>query len=52
MKQCKTLKNKLIALGLLGVGMVPILIERDATVLVFVAMPAIPLLFAKENWID
>lgn len=52
MKFRETLKNKLVAIGLLGGGMVPILVDHDATVLVFVGIPAIGLLCAKENWID
>ena len=52
MKNCKTLKNKLVALGLIGVGIAPILIDHDATCLVLFGLPAIGLLFAKENYID
>lgn len=47
----KTLKNKLYAIGLLIRGYLPIPIENDATALVFFGMIAIPLFFAKENWI-
>ena len=32
-------------------GYLPVLIDKDATALVFFAFIAIPLFFAKENWI-
>lgn len=47
----KTWKNKLSAITLLGCWYMGVLIENDATALVFFAMVAIPLFFAKENWI-
>lgn len=47
----KTLKNKLYAVVLLICGCLPVLIDKDATVLVFLALIAVPLFFAKENWI-
>lgn len=47
----KTWKNKLSAIVLLACGYVGIPLENDATALVFMAMFAIPLFFAKENWI-
>lgn len=47
----KTLKNKLCAVGMLAVGYLTMLVDRDGTVLVFLAFIAIPLFFAKENWI-
>lgn len=47
----KTLKNKLYAVVLLICGYLPVLIDKDATALVFFAFIAIPLFFAKENWI-
>lgn len=47
----KTWKNKLYALVLLASGYLGVLIENDATALVFLAMLAIPLFFAKENWV-
>ncbi len=37
--------------GLLICGYLPVLIDKDATALVFFAFIAIPLFFAKENWI-
>lgn len=47
----KTLKNKICSVLLLGCGCVPVLIDHDGTVLVFLAIIAIPMFFAKENWI-
>ena len=47
----KTLKNKLYAVVLLICGYLPVLIDKDATALVFFAFIAIPSFFAKENWI-
>ena len=45
------LKNKLYALILILIGLVPILIERDGTVFILTLMIGLPLFFAKENWI-
>ena len=42
----KTLKNKLYAIALLVCAL-----ENDATALVLFGMIAVPLFFAKENWI-
>lgn len=47
----KTLKNKLCAVVLLICGYLSVLIDKDATALVFLALIAVPLFFAKENWI-
>lgn len=47
----KTLKNKIYAVVLLICGYLPVIIDKDATALVFFAFIAIPLFFAKENWI-
>lgn len=45
------LKNKLYALVLILIGLVPILIERDGTFFIFALIFGLPLFFAKENWI-
>ena len=45
----KTLKNKIAALSLVLAGLVPTLLDGDATVLVFAGLFAIPLFFAKED---
>lgn len=47
----KTLKNKICSILLLGCGYVPVLIDHDGTALVVFACIAIPMFFAKENWI-
>lgn len=47
----KTWKNKLTAIALLGLGYMMIAMENDATVFVLFAIFAIPMFFAKENWI-
>lgn len=47
----KTRKNKLIALLLLGVGIVSAMVDGDATFLVLAIVFAAGLFFAKQNWI-
>ena len=51
MRRRELLKNKLYALVLILIGLVPILIERDGTFFIFALMIGLPLFFAKENWI-
>lgn len=46
----ETLKNKVCASLLILGGIVPILIEGDGTALAFFSFIAVPLFFAKENW--
>ena len=48
----RTWKNKVMALVLLFVGIVPILIENDATVFVFLIVMIIPLFFTGKNYIS
>jgi len=47
----KTLKNKICASVLMFVGLMPVIFEHDATALIFFGSFALPLFFAKENWI-
>lgn len=47
----KTIKNKLMAILLVVVGAIPAITYGDGGVLVFCLMLAIPLFFAKENYI-
>ena len=47
----ETLRNKIYALLLIGCTLPVIFLEGDATVTVFVGMFAVPMFFAKENWI-
>lgn len=44
--------NKVVALLMMVLGLVSIIPEHDITVCVLVSMFAVPLFFAKENWID
>jgi hypothetical protein len=47
----KTWKNKLVSVLLFFSGCVPIWIDGDGTAFVFLLMFAIPLFFAKNNYI-
>ena len=48
----KTLKNKIYANVLVGIGVAAtFLLEEGIGVLIFMLMFAVPLFFAKENWI-
>lgn len=51
MRQRSLIKNKLYALVLILIGVVPILIDQDGTFFIFALMIGLPLFFAKENWI-
>lgn len=46
----RTLKNKLCAIALLGIGVLSTIPDGDATFLVLISFIAIPLFFTKENW--
>jgi hypothetical protein len=46
----ETYKNKLCAIVLLIGGMLPILIDGDGTALLFFGCIAVPMFFAKKNW--
>ena len=48
----RTWKNKLVALGLLVVSMVPIWLDRDATVLALMLMVIVPLFFAGRDYMS
>lgn len=47
----ETIKNKIYALVLIGIGALSILPENDATAFIFFCLIGVPLFFAKENWI-
>lgn len=47
----ETLKNKFYALVLILVGIVATIVSGDATALVFLSAIAVPMFFAKKNWI-
>lgn len=46
-----TYKNKLTAIVLMAISIVPILLDHDATLFVVMIVFAVPLFFAKDNWI-
>lgn len=48
----KTIKNKIVAIILLAIGILPIILEQDATFFIFMLFFAIALFSAKENYID
>lgn len=45
----RTIANKIIAVILLAFGIIPYLIIKDVTFLIFMSMFAIPLIFATED---
>lgn len=45
-----TIKNKMTAIALILAGCLAIMLEGDATALVLFSFIAVPLFFAKENW--
>ncbi len=47
----RTLKNKFYAILLIACTLPVAFLEGDATATVFIGMFAVPLFFAKENWI-
>lgn len=47
---CKTWKNKICAIAMIICGMLGIVIEKDATALVFMLLIAVPMFFSKRNW--
>ena len=47
----KTLKNKILAVILVILGAIPMIIDKDATMLVFVLCFVVPVFFSKENWV-
>lgn len=51
-KKESTLLNKVFALVLILVGIFTTAISMDGTALLLILMFAIPLFFAKDNWID
>lgn len=45
----RTYQNKVVAMAMIGVGILSTLIEGDATALVFILMLAIPVFFMDKN---
>ena len=48
----RTWKNKVMALLLLLISLVPIRLENDATMLSLMIIVIVPLFFAKRNYIE
>lgn len=48
----ETFKNKLYALSLFGFGWLSVQVTDDATFLVVTTLVALPLFFARKNWIN
>lgn len=46
------LKNKLFAIGMIGVGLIPLIVFKDATILLLSVMIGVPLFVSKKNYID
>ena len=51
MNKKSTLGNKILAVCLLVLSAIPMIVEKEATGFIFVCMVAIPLFFAKRNYI-
>lgn len=51
MKRKSTLKQKVLAVSLLGLSLIPLVIEKDGTFLLLMSFAAVPLLFTKQDWI-
>ena len=47
----RTYKNKLVALALFIIGMLSMTVDNDGTAFIFTLFLAIPLFFARTNWI-
>ncbi len=45
------MRNKLCALILIALGVLPVVVDKDITALFFFSLFAVPMFFAKENWI-
>lgn len=46
----RTWKNKLIAIAIVCTGMAGVLLEQDATALVFMMFIAVPMFFSSRDW--
>ena len=51
MKRTSTLGNKILAVCLLVLSAIPMVMEREVTGFIFMCAVAIPLFFAKRNYI-
>ena len=48
----RTWKNKVVALSVIFIGRLSLFIDSEGTGLVFLLLLAIPLFFARHNYID
>ena len=48
----ETFWNKVIALAMIFIGMIPMFVDKDATAVVFISFIAVPMFFARTNWIE
>ena len=48
----KTIKNKLVALALLLLSLIPAAVDHDGTILLWTAPFCIALFLAKRQWIE
>ena len=48
----RTYKNKLVSIAMIVIGYLSTLPDGDGTAFVFLLMFALPLMFAKKNYID
>ena len=48
----KNVKNKVYAIALLALSLMILAIDRDATALIITSFISVPMVFAKESWID
>lgn len=46
----RTWKNKLIAIAAVSAGMLGVVLEKDATALVFMMFIAVPMFFSSRDW--
>ncbi len=51
MKNQELVRNRVYSLALMGVASLMTAIDGDATAIVIVSLIAVPMFFAKENWI-
>ena len=46
----ETFWNKVVALAMILCGMVPMIIDKDATALIVIGFIAVPMFFARTDW--
>lgn len=48
----KNVKNKLCAIALVALSTVLLIIDKDATTLIFTSFISVPMFFSKRDWFD